>query len=62
MLINQDELQRIIKSYLRQAPPETAARLSEAVVLDAEALIFSLIRQAAAQEREALYLVSSKTG
>jgi hypothetical protein len=56
MVIEKKELVNLIKSYLPQANGVTVDRIADEIKADAESIIHSMVRQAAAQERQQLYI------
>ena len=61
MIIEEERLRALVESYLPQIDNATVDRIATAVKIEAEAIIHSMIRQAAAQEKQHLY-IQKKTG
>jgi len=59
-MIERDKLRDLVKSYLPQVDNDVIEHISDDVIRDTEAVIYSMVRQAVAQERENLYKKSSK--
>ncbi|MBP2655695.1 MAG: hypothetical protein H6Q73_3264 [Firmicutes bacterium] len=62
MLIQDDLLLALIRTYLPQSDNDTLNRIATEVKGDVEAIVHSMIRRAVAQEKQNLYLKHKSTG
>jgi len=60
-MIDKDKIKELVKSSLPQANSEVVEHITDDVIRDAEAAIHSMVRQAAAQERERSYQKRNKS-
>jgi len=54
-MIERDKIKDLVKSYLPQADNDVIEHISDDVIRDTEAVIYSMVRQAIEQERQSLY-------
>lgn len=54
-MISQNEVRQIVRSYLPREEEAVLERIVNEIVQDAEVIIHSMVRKAAAQERDKLY-------